>query len=75
MSDGDTIGAPDGIHYEIVSTREETRPSVACGFNDIGMPNPAVFKIETRRYREYRAGVEARSWTEDVDEFVRCAPV
>lgn len=73
MGSGPSIGPPDGIHYEVVSVREETRMSAVCGFNDLGVPNGAVFSIEERRYSEYLSGQLLRTWTESAETFIRCA--
>ncbi|BDC45375.1 hypothetical protein PTKU15_86720 [Paraburkholderia terrae] len=73
MSD---IGAPDGIHYTVSSTREIIQPTAACGFNDIGVANAGVFTVETRNYEEWRNGTLVRSWIEDSQpQFVRCVDV
>ncbi len=70
------IGAPDGIHYTVSSTREFTQPTAACGFNDIGVENAGVFTVETRNYEEWSNGTLVRSWTEDSQpQFVRCVDV
>ena len=69
------IGPPDGIHYIVTSQREETKPSVACGFNDVGVPNMGKFLIETRQYEEYRSGKLIRSWSETIETFRECVPV
>lgn len=73
--DGDTIGTPDGISYRIVSTRDEVRPTPACGYNDAMAPIAGSFKIETRFYEEFRDGSLVRSWTEDVETFDHCIDV
>lgn len=72
---GAEIGNPDGIHYTIVSTSETTRPSPACGFNDLGLPNPAVFTVENRYYQEYSDGKVLRAWSDEVEIFKECVPV
>jgi hypothetical protein len=69
------IGPMNGVHYTVASTTEVTRPSPACGFNDIGVANPGIFIVETRAYEEYRDGNLVRSWTEDVETFNRCGDV
>lgn len=70
---GATIGPADGITYVVVNPREETKPAIACGFNDVGSPNPGIFSVETRNYTEYQKGTLIRSWQEDVSTFSRCA--
>lgn len=70
---GATIGPADGITYVVVSSREETTPAIACGFNDVGAPNPGIFSVETRNYTENQNGTLIRSWQEDVSTFSRCA--
>lgn len=72
---GDAIGVPDGIHYTIVSTKEVTLPTAACGYNDLGIQNPGVYVVETRAYEEWRDGELKRSWTDDVETFSRCGDV
>lgn len=72
LPDGGIGAQPDGIFYEVVGTREETRLSPLCGFNDFGLPNNGIYRIETRNYHEYRNGNLVRTWMEDEDTFVRC---
>lgn len=74
-SEGGTIGVPDGIHYRVVSTREEVRPTPACGYNDAMAPIAAAFKVETRLCEEFSDGALVRSWTEDVETFDHCIDV
>lgn len=68
----DTIGPRDGKTYTVSSSREETRMTPKCGFNDAGLPNGGIFRVETRVYEEWSQGKHIRSWTENVEEFVRC---
>lgn len=72
---GPTIGSPDGISYTVTSVRQETRPSPACGFNDIGLANPGTFQIESRHYRNYANGQLLSEWDEDVETFLQCESV
>lgn len=70
------IGQPDGIYYEVIATREESRSDASrCGFNDLSLPNIGIYQIETRGYKEYRNGELVRSWQDDVENFVRCMDV
>ena len=68
-----TIGPPDGVHYEIVSSSVVTRMNPACGFNDGGAPNGGNFLVEVRRYENWSNGQLAGSWTETVEVFQGCA--
>ena len=70
---GATVGPADGIIYTVLGSREVTRPAIECGFNDIGAGNPGVFSVENRAYSEYLHGTILRSWSEDVETFLRCA--
>lgn len=70
--DGPTIGPPDGVHYQIVSTRSIYQPTPACGFNDLGSMQLGEFSLETREYTEWRDGAEVRRWTDEISLFVRC---
>ncbi len=62
----------EGVHYEVVDSREAVLPAARCGFNDFGLGNPALFIIETRKYSEYKNGTVVRSWEEQVRTFQRC---
>jgi hypothetical protein len=74
--DGSTIGPPsDGDHYEILSSYEVLKASVQCGFNDLSIPNPGKYRIETRRYSTYVDGKVVSTRVEDVDVFLECYPV
>jgi hypothetical protein len=72
IADGPTIGPSDGVTYSILSTREDRRATPLCGYNDIGVPNTGVYRIESRLYTEYRTGSLVRTWQEDAETFVRC---
>ena len=72
FGDGDTIGQPDGIHYEILYKSMEYGYAVECELNDAGLPNTGAFEIEHRRYREYRNGEMVRQWEEAVKTFSHC---
>jgi hypothetical protein len=69
-----TIGAPDGISYRVISSRQEVVMDAGhCGYHDLSLPNGAVYRLETRFYSEYDKGQLVRTWTEkDVPVFVRC---
>jgi hypothetical protein len=67
------IGPPKGISYTILSSKEITRATPACGYNDLGVvPNEGVFKVELRKYEEWIDQKLARTWTEKKEEFLRC---
>lgn len=66
--EGAGIGAPDGIHYEVLYTSQITRPAIECGINDIGLPNPGTFEVEHRQYTEWKDGEVIRTWQEEADE-------
>jgi len=72
--DGPQIGAPDGVHYTVVSTKTVIKPAQAfCGtYGESPAPVPGEFKVETRQYSEYRGGSLVRSWTEESESFVQC---
>jgi hypothetical protein len=69
---GTTIGPPEGTHYEILYTEKVYRPTPQCGFNDIGLMNGGVFRIEARRYTTYVNGVSVATWEEKVEVFEAC---
>lgn len=71
---GATIGAPDGIHYRIVSSSVVSEPTPACGFNDALVPNWGDFVIEQRLYEHYLNGTLIASWSETVRNFKGCRP-
>jgi hypothetical protein len=71
---GGTIGPQDGTYYEVIATRQEERQSPFCGYNDFGLPNSAIYQIETRQYRQYIQGSLVSTWQEDVDTFLYCNP-
>lgn len=73
--DGPSIGVPDGTHYEILYTTQVYEPSVACGFNDISVPNLGIFSIEARQYRTYNNGQLVSQWQENVKTFISCHQV
>lgn len=73
QSGGPTIGAPNGVSYEVTSTREVTRMDGGrCGYHDLSLPNGAVFRVETRVYREFKEGKLLRTWQATAELFVRC---
>jgi hypothetical protein len=71
-SEGPTIGPADGIVYEIVSSSKITRPTPACGFNDISVPNSGAYSVETRRYHQYANGSQVAEWMDTVETFDSC---
>ena len=72
LGDGDTIGQPDGIHYEILFTSLEYAYAPECELNDTGVPNTGAFEIEHRRYSEYKNGEIVRQWEEAIRTFSHC---
>ena len=55
--EGDTIGAPDGISYQVMYTDEVAHPAPGeCGFNDLSVPNLGIFSVEHRHYRHFQKG-------------------
>ncbi len=70
--DGPSIGVPDGETYQILYTQRVLKPSPACGFNDIGIMNGAIFIVEARQYSTYLGGKLLRQWEEHVETFDSC---
>jgi hypothetical protein len=70
----DTIGPPkDGVGYQVLASEIVFKTDAFhCGFNDLSFPNPAEYRRETRKNREYRGGKLVREWVSTVDVFVRC---
>jgi hypothetical protein len=64
---------PDGVVYEVVYTTQTTHPTPACGFNDVGVPNPANYSVEARRYHQYLNGVQVAEWMDTVETFASCS--
>lgn len=71
----DVIGPPDGIHYEIISVTNVTRMTAACGFNDLGLPNAATYRVEKRHYKHYQKGKLLRQWFDNFETFLSCMRV
>jgi hypothetical protein len=71
-ADDTGIGPPDGTHYEVLYTEKVYRPTPQCGFNDIGVMNGGIFRIEARRYTTYASGEVVASWEEKVEIFESC---
>ena len=68
-----SIGAPQGVTYTVVSTSQVTRANAArCGYNDLSMPNMAVYTRELREYTQYSNGRVVRTWRETAEVFDRC---
>jgi len=72
LEDGPVIGPPDGTSYEILYTNEVAKPSIACGFNDIGVPNTGIYTVEARQYRTYVNGKLVSQHQEFVEVFKSC---
>lgn len=73
-SEGPKIGAPrDGITYRVESSTTTTRADAArCGYNDLSLPNTAIYRVEQRTYEEVKDGRVVRTWTETAESFERC---
>lgn len=69
----DSIGAPDGVRYWIVSSSTVTEPTVACGFNDLSIPKNGNFRLEARQYENWSKGKLVASWSDTVKIFIGCA--
>lgn len=70
---GPTIGKPDGTSYSVLYTTEIVIPDFGhCGFNDLALPNPAIYSREARQYTTYANGALVSSDQRFVDVFVRC---
>lgn len=63
---------PDGDSYEVLFTEQIYRPHPACGFNDAGVPNFGIFKVEHRRWSSHLNGHLIRTWLEDQTDYVGC---
>ena len=71
--DGPTIGPSNGISYQVIGTHLLTRMDAGrCGYHDLSLPNDAVFSVESRLYHEYDHGRLLRTWSANVEAFVRC---
>lgn len=57
----------DGVHYDLLRTHYEWRVNPPCTINSKAGENEGKFKIETRYYRRFEAGVTVESWIEDVE--------
>src|SRR4051812_9520457 len=73
QTDNEDKAPSEDVHYTIISTttRNFVDPA-ACGYNDLGMPNNAVYSIEVRAYKKYKDGEIVDSWTEEYKIFDHC---
>jgi hypothetical protein len=69
-----TIRAPDGTFYRVVSSREVLKPAIQCGFNDLGLLNGGIFLEETLAYETYVKGKLVKTEIKKRERFLRCAP-
>lgn len=72
ISISSSIENPDGISYRIIGTQQIYKPSLQCGFNDLGAINIGVFEVENRIYYHYVEGKLLSQWTEDSEKFISC---
>ncbi|MEP3198779.1 MAG: hypothetical protein ABJO57_12965 [Lentilitoribacter sp.] len=71
-----TIGPiPDGVHYTILYVREVMKMDPICGFNDVGFPNNATFRVEGRQYMHYLNGNIISQWFEEKEMHIGCVQV
>ena len=73
--EGPGLGPPDGIHYEVLYTIRDSRLAMQCEINDAGLPGPAWFETEYRRYSEYRDGDLVRQWEDSEEKFIECISI
>jgi hypothetical protein len=70
---GPTIGPANGTQCTTISKTETSRAdAVRCGFNDLSLPNIAVFEIEKRSCTEYKDGKAIRTFQDSQEKFLRC---
>jgi hypothetical protein len=68
-----SIGSPpDGMSYRVLGTSTIVRPYPACGYNDVSLPNPALFTIETRIVEHHAGGLLVSSYQEIRETFTSC---
>jgi Clostridium epsilon toxin ETX/Bacillus mosquitocidal toxin MTX2 len=73
---GPIIGPPDGTSYSVLYTLELVMPDFGrCGFNDLAVPNPAVYAREARQYTTYANGILVSSEQRFVDVFLKCQSI
>jgi hypothetical protein len=70
---GPTIGAANGTQCTTISKTEVSRgDAVRCGFNDLSIPNIAVFEQERLSCTEYNNGNVVRTFQDTKERFLRC---
>jgi len=68
-----TISAPNGTYSRVISTEIVYEPNaLMCGFNDLSLPIPAQFKVETILYEKFEKGVLVNKWTEKKKTYIGC---
>lgn len=68
-----TISAPNGTYSRVQSTEVVYEPSaLLCGYNDLGLPIPARFKVETIVYEKFVNGELINKWTEVKKTHIGC---
>lgn len=73
---GPSIGPEEGVSSRIMSSTQIVKPDGGrCGFNDAGVPAPAIYRRELRHYSEYHDGKLLRIWDATEDHFVECQHV
>jgi hypothetical protein len=70
----DTIGPPpDGRAFEVMYSLEEMRMDAGnCGFNDLGVPNAGVYRVDYGMWHEYAGGKEVAQYSGTQEQFLRC---
>lgn len=73
VDDGPSIGPPDGTHYTVISSSTVSKPTPACGFNDVSIPNNGNFSLEQRHYETWAGGQLVAIWDQTVETFQGCS--
>lgn len=70
----DEIGPPpDGKLFETLYSIEEQRMDPGqCGFNDLGVPNAGIYKVDYGTWHEYLGGREVATYAGKQETFMRC---
>lgn len=69
----DTIGSANGTSCTVISKTETSRAdSARCGFNDLSLPNIAIYEVERRQCTKYKDGKIENSYQDSNERFVRC---
>jgi hypothetical protein len=69
---GPSIGRPNGTTFTVVSTSTMVKPTPACGFNDLSLPNMGTFLVQGRQYETWLDGMLVATWPEQVETFQSC---